>query len=76
MKPGRPRAEPQPIKTNRRFKPMTYEELEADWRADEGGPNFIGPVAPPMLLWLYRHSPKSPWELEAKNRRRIECLGG
>jgi hypothetical protein len=33
--------------------PWTPESLEAIWRACAGvGPDFIGPVEPPMIRWL------------------------
>lgn len=37
------------------------EKLEAAWREPEGGPSFIGPVAPFMLLWQFRGEPGQLW---------------
>jgi hypothetical protein len=31
------------------------------WRADAGGPAFIGPVAPPMILWLHDREKQKLW---------------
>ena len=52
-------------KRTRFAKLPTAAELEPIWRPD---PAFIGPVAPPMLLWLYRGRPKNAWELKAEAR--------
>jgi hypothetical protein len=49
----------------KRETPRTNAELEALWRED---PAFIGPVAPPMLMWFYRGRPKAEWELKAGQR--------
>lgn len=40
--------------------------LESLWRDD---PEMIGPVAPPMVLWLLRGSPKDQWQIDAERRR-------
>jgi hypothetical protein len=34
------------------------DELEALWRLD---PDFIGPVAPPMWLWLHDRKKQALW---------------
>ena len=44
-------------------------DLTAIWRECVGaGEEFIGPVAPPMWLWLKRGSPKDAWEIAAAAR--------
>jgi hypothetical protein len=50
----------------KREKPARTEgELEALWRPS---PEFIGPVAPPMLMWFYHGCPKDDWQIEAERR--------
>jgi hypothetical protein len=45
--------------------PRTEAELEALWRKD---PGFIGPVAPPMWLWLKDEEKQERWEIEMNLR--------
>ena len=40
-------------------KRWTPETLELFWR--NGDPDFVGPVGPPMELWLMAGSPLDPW---------------
>ena len=44
---------------SRNAKPRTQSELEALWRT--GGPLFIGPVAPPMWLWVHDQKKQALW---------------
>jgi hypothetical protein len=45
----------------KRQKPMpTPQELEALWRPY---PSFIGPVAPPMVLFLRDRAAQAQWEI-------------
>jgi hypothetical protein len=41
---------------------VDHQEL---WRPE---PDFVGPLMPPMLLWVARGRPKSPWALQAEAR--------
>lgn len=47
--------------------PSTEAELEAFWRKD---PGFIGPVGPPMWLWLRDRERQEQWEIEMSLRPR------
>jgi hypothetical protein len=38
--------------------PFTQAELEAIWRPH---PGFIGPVGPPMVLWLANREAQAKW---------------
>ena len=44
---------------NLRREPLTARELEAFWRI--GGPDFIGPVGPPMELWARDREKQRLW---------------
>lgn len=61
------------------FRTDDHQEL---WRPP---PAFMGPIMPPMLLWLARGRPKSAWELKAAARveaapvelgQQLELFGG
>ena len=39
--------------------PFSRAELEVAWRPD---PSFIGPVGPPMLLWLNDRDKQEKWK--------------
>jgi hypothetical protein len=39
---------------------MTAEELEALWRPH---PAFVGPVAPPMWLWIRNRQAQASWRI-------------
>ena len=39
---------------------MTAEELEQLWRPS---PDFIGPVGPPMVLWLKNAEAQREWKI-------------
>lgn len=43
---------------NVKDEPWTYAQLEAFWR---GTPDFIGPVGPPMVLWLRDREKQKLW---------------
>jgi hypothetical protein len=45
-------------RTRRQREPLTQRELEAFWR---GHPDFIGPVGPPMTLWLRDREKQALW---------------
>ena len=43
-------------------KPLpTPAELDLLWRGIAGGPEFIGPVAPPMWLWMHDRAKQAAW---------------
>jgi hypothetical protein len=46
--------------------------LDASW-CHEPAPDFIGPMMPPMGLWVARGRPKSAWEIEADTRHRMSA---
>ena len=56
--------------TRRKFSPSSRdfeaapeappEELDLFWR---GGPEFIGPVAPPMWLWMHDREKQRLWQI-------------
>jgi hypothetical protein len=46
------------------FRSSDHQEL---WRPAS---DFIGPMMPPMMLWLARGCPKSAWEVVAEDRHR------
>jgi hypothetical protein len=48
--------------TVRRREPLTEAEIQAYWRVLAGGPDFIGPVAPPMWLWARTIGRGRYWE--------------
>jgi hypothetical protein len=49
---------------------MTAEELEGLWRPH---PAFVGPVAPPMVLWLRDRQRQEQWEIETNLKPRPEA---
>jgi hypothetical protein len=48
------------------FRTSDHQEL---WRPS---PAFVGPMMPPMLLWLARGRPRSAWEVAAEVRHATE----
>jgi hypothetical protein len=48
-------------KRQKEREPLTQRELEAFWRDLKGGPDFVGPVGPPMWLWLRDHEKQRAW---------------
>lgn len=40
---------------------LTPAELDLRWRISAGGAEFIGPVAPPMELWLRDREKQRAW---------------
>lgn len=55
------------IPSKRSMRQLTELELEAIWRKD---PNFIGPVGPPMVLWLRDREKQAQWEKDMNLRPR------
>jgi hypothetical protein len=41
--------------------PLTQRELEDFWRDLKGGPGFIGPIGPPMWLWMHDREKQKAW---------------
>jgi hypothetical protein len=60
----------------RKREPLTDEEIQAYWRELAGGPDFIGPVASPMWLWMRgigrgRYWERPQWWLESVYPKRL-----
>jgi hypothetical protein len=42
--------------------PLAQADLEAFWRSlEQGGPDFVGPVGPPMHLWMHNREKQRAW---------------